>query len=181
MSDLPQSDTQHEDVPFMELLTLHQTQIYGYIRALVHDAEDAKDIFQSTSIILWRKFDQFQAGSSFNRWACSVAQFEVRNFLRSKRSSRVTFSDVLVESLAASAPEENTAVAEARQAALKICLTKLTRPDRELIETFYRGNQRAAEIAHDTGRTRQSIGNSLRRIRRALFECIRRQLATEGL
>ena len=170
MSGLSEPDSPRDNVSFMELLTLHQTQLYGYIRALVHDAEDAKDIFQSTSLILWRKFDQFQPGSSFIRWACSVAQFEVRNFLRSKRSSRVTFSDALLESMAASVPDETPVLAEARHAALKLCLTKLPSPDRDLIDTFYRGNQRAAEIAQDTGRTRQSIGNSLRRIRRALIE-----------
>ena len=53
MSGLSEPDSPRDNVSFMELLTLHQTQLYGYIRALVHDAEDAKDIFQSTSLILW--------------------------------------------------------------------------------------------------------------------------------
>jgi len=181
MSDPAQADDPSGDAPFMELLTLHQTQLYGYIHALVHNAEDAKDIFQATSLILWRKFDQFRPGTSFIRWACSVAQFEARNFLRTKRASRVTFSDELIESLAASMPEERPALTEARLSALRRCMAALPALDRKLLDAFYRGNQAAAEIGAEAGRTRQSISNSLRRIRRTLFRCIRRTLAGEGL
>lgn len=180
MSEDRQLEDLHGNVQFMELLTLHQTQLYGYIHALVHDADDAQDIFQATSLILWRKFEQFELGSSFIRWACAVAQFEVRNFLRTKRASRVTFSDELVESLAASVPDEKPALAEARMSALKHCMTALASIDRQLVEAFYRANQPAAEIGEEAGRSRQSVSNSLRRIRRALFQCIRRTLAVEG-
>jgi len=38
-----------------------------------------------------------------------------------------------------------------------------------------------AAVAEKQGRSPQSVHNSLRRIRRALFECIRRTLAHEQL
>ena len=53
---------------FCELLTLHQGQLHGYILALVGNRADADDLFQSTSMVLWRKFDTFQPGSSFLAW-----------------------------------------------------------------------------------------------------------------
>ena len=47
---------------FVELLTRHQSQLYGYIFALVRNREDAADLFQSVGLILWRKFDSFRPG-----------------------------------------------------------------------------------------------------------------------
>ena len=37
----------------------HQTQLFGYIYSLVRDLDDADDLFQQTSLVLWDKFDQF--------------------------------------------------------------------------------------------------------------------------
>ena len=41
------------------LLRQHQTQLFGYIYSLVRDLDDADDLFQQTSLVLWDKFDQF--------------------------------------------------------------------------------------------------------------------------
>ena len=40
-------------------LRQHQTQLFGYIYSLVRDLDDADDLFQQTSLVLWDKFDQF--------------------------------------------------------------------------------------------------------------------------
>ena len=44
---------------FSELLTRHQSELYGYIFAVVRNWEDADDLYQSVCLILWRKFDRF--------------------------------------------------------------------------------------------------------------------------
>ena len=48
---------QHEK--FSELLTLHQGQLHGYILALVRNRADADDLFQTTSLVLWRSSTLF--------------------------------------------------------------------------------------------------------------------------
>ena len=62
----------------------------GYIYALVHNMNDAEDIYQQTSVILWRKFEEYEAESDFFRWASIIARYEVLNFFRtsSTRSSK---------------------------------------------------------------------------------------------
>jgi RNA polymerase sigma factor (sigma-70 family) len=69
-------------------------QILEHIVVLLHDFHDAEDVFQRTSLILWQKFDQFdpQQGS-FLSWACGVAYYEVRNFLRVAARDRLRFSE----------------------------------------------------------------------------------------
>ena len=72
---------------FSDLIMAHQSQLYGYIFALVRNWEDAADLFQSVCLVLWRKFDSFEPGSkAFFPWARRTSIFEVRNFLRSKRN-----------------------------------------------------------------------------------------------
>lgn len=165
---------------FVRHLALHQSQLYGYILGLVHNTDDANDIFQSTCLVLWRKFDQFRENSSFISWSSTVAQYEALNFLRANRTPRMKFSDKLVRKLTESLPKEAPAVAEAEELALEACLEKLPDSDRILLNQFYRENESAIEIAEKLNRSRQSITNSLRRIRRTLFECISRKLARKS-
>jgi RNA polymerase sigma-70 factor (ECF subfamily) len=162
---------------FMKLLTLHQGQVFGYIFALAHDLEDAKDIFQQTSLVLWRKFDAFD-GTNFPAWACRTAQFEAMNYLRSKRRGQASFSDALLVDLTTRAAEAGE-LAQSRRHALEGCLEKLAPDDRQLIDQCYGNARGVTEVAESLGRSLQSVCNSLRRVRRMLFDCINRTIARE--
>ena len=85
---------------FVELLTLHQRRLYGFIYTLVPNTADAEDLLQQTSLVLWQKFNEFDLNSSFPAWACRIAHFLVLNHLREKRRSRVVLSDELIARLA---------------------------------------------------------------------------------
>jgi RNA polymerase sigma-70 factor (ECF subfamily) len=51
-------DTTHDPkTEFAELLRRHQTQLFGFIYSLLRDLDDADDLFQQTSLVLWDKFD----------------------------------------------------------------------------------------------------------------------------
>ena len=62
---------------FTRLWVAHSPRIFAYIHALVPNWADAEEVLQETGIVLWEKFHQFDRGSDFGRWACSVAHFEV--------------------------------------------------------------------------------------------------------
>jgi RNA polymerase sigma-70 factor (ECF subfamily) len=175
MPELPHNDE------FMELVTLHQTRLYGYIFALVGNAEDADDLFQQTILVLWRKFADFERGSDFSRWAWTTAKFEVRNFQRVSRRSHVIFSDRLVDQLMSEAGvEEDTSDDPEREHALQHCVEKLPEADRELLDLCYKDRNKIKDIATRLGRSSQSVCNSLGRIRTTLFNCIQRVLNREG-
>ena len=67
-----------------------------------------------------------------------------------------------------------------RRNALAECLKRLRARDHQLLDACYGRSVRIPEVAEGWGRSPQSIHNSLRRIRRTLFECVRRSLAQEG-
>src|SRR3954447_10189113 len=80
---------------FSDWLLRPQTHLFGYIYSLVRDLDDADDLFQQTSLVLWDKFEQFDPSRSFVGWACGVARYEVLNFLRARIRHRLYFSDEL--------------------------------------------------------------------------------------
>jgi RNA polymerase sigma-70 factor, ECF subfamily len=163
------------------LLRQNQTQLFGYIYSLVRDLDDADDLFQQTSLVLWDKFDQFDPGKSFINWACGVARFEVLNFLRSRSRKRLYFSDELNLALVEAHESLEQEQLEERRNALSGCIKKLRQKDRELLEVCYERSANLHEVARSSGRSTQSIHNSLRRIRRVLFECVQRGLAQGGI
>ena len=58
---------------FLELYAAAQRRVYAYIRTQVLSSADADDVMQDATTVLWRKFDQYQPGTDFVRWACRVA------------------------------------------------------------------------------------------------------------
>ena len=161
---------------FAEYLRLHQSQLFGYIHSLVRDLNDADDLFQQTAVILWNKFEDFDRQRSFVAWACGVARFEVANFLRSCSRRRLYFTDELNEMLIEAQEDLMPEDFEERRTALVGCLGKLRDRDRQLLTDCY-GDCGVNNVAERHGRSPQSVHNSLRRLRRALYECIRRSLS----
>ena len=57
---------------FTDLLHESRSRLYGYIYALVQNQADAEDLFQETTLCLWQKFEEFEQGTDFGRWATRV-------------------------------------------------------------------------------------------------------------
>ena len=168
-------------VDYASLLRRHQTQLFGYIYSLVRDLDDADDLFQQTSLVLWDKFDQFDRSKSFINWAFGVARYEVLNFLRTRSRKRLYFSDELNLALVEAHESLDQDRLEERRTALAGCMQKLRQKDRELLEACYERSASLRDVAESCGRSTHSIHNSLRRIRRVLFECVQRGVAREGI
>ena len=157
---------------FMALFVGCRQQILGYITTLVPNWQDAEDVFQRTSLVLWEKFDEFDAQRDFLKWACGIAFYEVRNYIRTKGRDRLCFSDELIRSLADqrfAQPKQNE-----RTIALKHCLGKLGDDERQLVMQAYAGQGNIRDLAKRLGRPTQTIYNRLCLLRRRLLECINR-------
>ncbi|MEM9185128.1 MAG: sigma-70 family RNA polymerase sigma factor [Planctomycetota bacterium] len=165
---------------FAEHLQRIQARLYSYIHIIVRDMNDADDLLQQTSIVLWRKYDAFDPSRDFFNWACGVARLEARNFLRTRKSHRLVLSDQLDQLLADTLHEMPTTEREDRRQALADCIEKLGGKDRDLIEQCYTRRAPVREVAASLSRTPQSVHNSLKRLRGWLLDCIRRSLASEA-
>lgn len=168
-------DEQDRHNLFAELITRYQSQLYGYIFALVRNREDADDLFQSVGMILWQKFGTFRPDSSFISWAGQTTRFVVCNFL--KRKKRLVYvSEELSEALVETARETQSDATDFYLAALNRCKSKLGVEDEELLKLRYVEELSTRQIAEHMGRAQASVCHSLARIRHWLFKCIHVEL-----
>ncbi len=178
MSGLERDSDQKAEL-FARLLGRCQRKVFLYALGLIHNAADAEEVLQETNIVLWRKFDEYEPGTSFESWACRVAYFEVLKYRERAARERRVFSLDLVETLAAEA-EKVADQFDDRRDALQGCLTKLRDADRRLVLNRYRPGATTRGLAKATGRSVQGTRKSLHRIRMTLFECIQRTLTAEA-
>ena len=163
---------------FSELITRHQSELYAYIFAVVRNWEDADDLFQSVCLVLWRKFESFQPGSSFFAWARQTAKIEVSNFLRHKQLPSYV-SEKLLDALAEIVVEAQDDGAELYLAALRRCRQSLMPQMRNCLNFVMSKTLAAAKSPTDLQRLQPSVCRSLNRIRRWLLECIQMELARQ--
>jgi RNA polymerase sigma-70 factor, ECF subfamily len=163
---------------FSELMARHQSELYGYIYAVVRNWEDTDDLFQSVCLVLWSKFESFRPGSSFFAWARQTAKIKVSNFLKLKRLPTYVSEEVL-DALTEIVTEAQSDEAESYLAALQRCRAKLTAADEELLGLRYVEDLGSREIAARVRRPQQSVCQSLKRIRRWLLKCIRTERAQQ--
>ena len=164
---------------FIELLTRYQQRVYLFIFSLVSNHADAEEVLQETNLTLWRKFEEFEPGTSFRAWAFQIAYYKARALRQRRQREQVHFGEEFFERVAAAAQEKPDDF-DARQNALAHCMAKLSDKDRDLIRRRYRKGGSTKTVAEEVGRSIPAVYKAVGRIRRALFECIQRTVASEA-
>lgn len=164
---------------FSELMARHQSELYGYIFAVVKNWQDADDIFQSVCLVLWSKFSLFQPGSSFFAWARQIAKIKLSDHFRNKQASNFVNEEKVLDTLAAVDLDAQDGEAEPYLAALRRCKQKLQVNDQELLDLRYGQELGTREIAEKIQRLQPNVCKSLNRIRYWLYECIHKEMARQ--
>jgi RNA polymerase sigma-70 factor (ECF subfamily) len=163
----------------MALFVRYEPTIHSFLTSLLANLDDAEVVMQETSIAMWKKFDQFETGTSFRNWAFQIARFEAMNFRRKRQRDRHLFSDELVQLLADDAAQHAAQLEEERRV-LAHCVAKLDPPDRDLLSGCYQEGSTIKKCAERVGRTPNSVRKHLAKIRAALSLCVQRTLELEG-
>ena len=113
-------------------------QLLAYVHMLVRNYTDAEDVVQQTSLVLWRKFGEYEPGTSFAAWACGVARFEALNFLKQRRRYHARFSEAFQLKLAEAMAGVAAAEVNQRADALEDCVEKLPESQRRPAAAVFR-------------------------------------------
>ena len=173
--------THDRQVEFAELVRAHHARIFGFVRSLVIDPNDAQDVFQEAVLALWEGSAAYDSQRDFGAWAIGIARNKVFGYFKSKQNERARLSDEVMRQLAHRQEEsaESLEVLAARRDALAACLGKLPQRQSELIRRCYDGRESVREVAASLRRTTGSVYSSLNHIRKGLLDCIQRRLAGE--
>ncbi len=142
---------------------------------------DVRDVLQEVNMFLWQKMAEFEAGSNFGAWACTVAYYKVLDHRRKlKKDGVLVFNNDLCELLTEDSIELPQEV-DQKRSALSQCLGKLNNGERELLLARYQNKKGSMdEVSQITGRSRASLRVTLSRLRDKLRNCIIQRLAMEG-
>ncbi len=164
---------------FVCALTEAQPALRAYCAAALGHCEEAKDTWQRTNLVLWRKAGDWDPQTKFLRWALAVARFEVLASIRDRQRDRLVFDDDVVQLMADSSLEVAEAH-ESRREALAGCTEKLQAHHREVLTAHYVFGHTLVEIAASRGLSLSAVKVLLMRLRRTLAQCIERQLKQES-
>jgi RNA polymerase sigma-70 factor, ECF subfamily len=164
---------------FVRLFAQHQRRVHAYIGTLLPNRSDADDVMQETSMILWRKWDQFDRGRDFVSWACGVAFYEVLKHRRLKGSDKLYFSDAVIRQLSVEVVAQSE-LHELRREALSDCMQELNRTDFQLVQYRYSTGVTARQTASDLRRPESTVYKALARIRQSLLRCVEHKIAQRG-
>jgi RNA polymerase sigma-70 factor, ECF subfamily len=176
MTNDTEKTTDHE--AFLRLFSRFEGNLRAFVASLIPTWDGVDEVMQESSVVLWRKFDQFDSQgeeSSFLEWAFMIARYEVLKYRRRRATDRFRLSDDVFDLLA----DEAASVAEQqreREQALQQCVQNLATRQRELVKAVYEDGVAIKDVAAQAGRTPTGLYKALARVRDRLAACVRAKL-----
>lgn len=162
---------------FLNLFLPNRKRILAYILYYIPNRMDADDIFQNTTSVLWKKFDQYTLGTDFIAWSVAIARFEIMSYYKKKkRDGKIHFDKELQDIIDSDSKSVNSQFQE-RVEALQECLKKLITADIQLLEMRYEQDLPFARIADRLGVSSTAAFKKVSAIHSRLIQCIRQRIA----
>jgi RNA polymerase sigma-70 factor (ECF subfamily) len=153
--------------------------VSAYFRAGLGDFHRAEDLLQETAAAAAESFTTYDPSRPFTAWVLGVARNKLLHYLRTHANDRHIFDETMV-GLITDAYAEIESETPAMHAALETYISRVQGRPRKLLEMRYVRDLTPARIATLTGTNANAVSVMLHRVRRALRECIERQLAQPG-
>ncbi|WP_145311126.1 sigma-70 family RNA polymerase sigma factor [Gimesia fumaroli] len=161
---------------FARFMVTYDRELLRYIMMLIPRRDDAEEVLQRTALVMWEKFEEFDQDRDFLPWATRFAYFEALNFRKECARSRLMFNEEIMSLLAESRKEQESYLGQQRSA-LKLCLSELTREDRNMLERRYSDSSTIKTLAEEQGRTVKALYRRLDRVRKLITKCVERRVA----
>ena len=163
---------------FVRLLVEHESRVRAFLRGLLPTWHEVDEVTQEASLIAWRKFDDFESGTSFGGWLLTIARFEALKCRRRVARSPLVFADDVWDLLAEEASGEG--VQQMRRRQLEPCLAKLKPGQRDLLLNVHSPGVVMREVALQSGKSEQAFYKVIQRLRAVVLACVTKALAAEN-
>jgi RNA polymerase sigma-70 factor (ECF subfamily) len=176
--DLIRNAQQGDRDAFGLLVGLYQARLRAFVARYVSRPDEVFDIVQDGFIDAMEHLDRFDASKEFGPWLRAICRNRMLNQFRSnkvRQNAAAALVDAALQETWGEMEDDLEDGAE-RVAALRRCVDKLEKSQRELIELRYRREIPLAELARKVGRSAAALSMSLFRLRAALEKCMDRKL-----
>ncbi len=164
---------------FVRLLVEHEPHVRSFLRGLLPTWQDVEEVTQEASLIAWRKFSEFEEGTSFGGWLFTIARYEAMKHRRRAARSPLIFADDVWDLIAEEASKEETQ--QDYREHLEVCLKKLAPAKRDLLLKVHAPGVVMREVASKSGKSEQAFYKVIQRLRAILFDCVSKAIAKEGV
>ena len=153
--------------------------VSAYVRSMTRDFHDAQDILQEVSMIVVRKYGDYDAARPFIAWVIGIARNEVLAYRRRLSTECRTFDDATMEQLTRAFVETKDQWDPLAEA-LEDCVKRVPQKARQLLELRYVNDLRYEQISLALGVSVSSVKVAMHRLRANLRSCIERHPAASG-
>jgi len=167
------------EAEFLQELGSSYRDIYVSVLAIVGNRTDTEDVVQDVCVILWQRFDEFESGTSFRKWACAFAFNVAKDYVRHQRRRRGFGLSDHILTMIARHQTAGSELFELRQEVLEKCLTKLRSKDHRFLMNCYERKTTLGEYARLENIPVTSVYTRLARLRKQIVGCVQRSLGRD--
>ncbi|MEM8550603.1 MAG: sigma-70 family RNA polymerase sigma factor [Verrucomicrobiota bacterium] len=153
-------------------LLASQPRLRAYVRSMVFNAGDVDDLLQDVATIGWERFADYDRGRPFDSWLLGVARNLVLQYFEKQKKRPNALSEETLQQLESVAFSASGHASEL-QDALENCLTKLARPDYDLVSQRYESGATNRSVARELQLSESKVSRALNRIYAQLLLCIK--------
>ncbi len=153
-----------------------RVELVAYARAVLGNYTAAEDVVQEAMLVVVRKFDQFQEGTSMLAWCRAIVRLEVLRVKQQRQRERTLAERLLDDAVDAAFDEFHTAQrrddAESWQEALERCLERVPDRGRRVLKARFVDELSYQQIGERVGMTLEAVRKALFRLKKQVRLCV---------
>jgi len=167
---------------FLRLFTSHELRLRAFAMSMIANYADAEDVLQEANLVLWKRFDQFQPGTSFMSWAGRVVYLVALEHRRKLSRSKLQFGEEFFTAVANMAVRDEVASTMGEhEHALGECIAKLKAEHQKMLRARYADGISVEQMSGMFNRSVDAIYKVLTRTRRILHDCVSYKIRREAI
>jgi len=150
--------------------------VFACALSVVGNREDAEDVTQQACVVLWEKYDEYEPGTNFTKWAATIAFKTAKAFVRQRRRHSGSGLSDHVLAKVVKTRVAGSELFELRREVLRECVSRLSAKEQRFLLDCYRPHRSLVDFARSSQVPLGTIYTRLKRLRQRLTGCIQRKM-----
>lgn len=149
-----------------------QPKLIAYAYSMLRNHASAEDVVQNAYLVVVKKYDQFQPGTSMIAWCRAIVRLQVLSHIK-KQKKEVSLEDqILNDAVDAAFDEFQNSTITVKHEYLRECMAKLPEKGRKTIFLRYMEKMGYEEIGKSMDMKLEAVRKNLFRVKQKLRQCI---------
>ena len=157
-----------------------RTELVAYARSLLGNYAAADDVWQEAMLVVVKKHDQFQEGTSMLAWCRSIVRIEVMRAKQRRQRERTLVDRLLDDAIDAAFDEFQSArrhdETESWREALRRCLERVPERSQGVLRARFADELSYQQIGDRLGMTIEAVRKALFRLKKQVRSCVETSL-----